>query len=107
MEQHRHYLTTQIAGFSYWEGCIAFNHIRIGTELTLKRESNNKFDPYAVAVYFGEHKLGFLPRNQNEDISKFLEMGHKDLFEARVNRNSKDEHSENQVGIIVYIKRKG
>lgn len=107
MEKHRHYLTANIAGFTYWDGCIVFNYLKIGTELTLKREPNNKFDPYAVAVYFGEHKLGFLPRNQNEDISKFLEMGQKDLFEARVNRNSKDEHSENQVGIIVYIKRKG
>jgi hypothetical protein len=33
-------------------------------------------------------------------------MGHTDLFEVRVNRKSKEEHPENQVGIIVYIKRK-
>ena len=106
MEKHRHYLTANIAGFTYWDGCMVFKDLKIGTELTLKREADNKFDPYAVAVYFGEQKLGFLPRNQNETVNKLLEMGYTDLFEVRVNRKSKEEHPENQVGIIVYIKRK-
>lgn len=106
MEQHRHYFISNIAGFSYYEGCIVFSELKIGTELSLVREENNKFDPYAVAVYFKGYKLGFLPRSQNETINKFLEMGHTDLFEVRINRITKKEHPENQVGIIVYIKAK-
>ncbi|MDP4228128.1 MAG: HIRAN domain-containing protein [Bacteroidota bacterium] len=100
----RHYITFDIAGFSYWEGCAVFNELKIGTELTLVREEDNKFDPYAVAIYYGESKLGFIPRSENHDISKFLELGYTDLFEARINRLTSEAHPENQVGVIVYIK---
>lgn len=106
MEQRRHFLTANIAGFSYWDGCIVFDQLKMGLELTLVREVDNKFDPYAVAIYLGEHKLGFLPRSENKEISKFLEMGHTDLFETRINRLSPDEHTENQVGVIVYVRAK-
>ncbi|MEI6754326.1 MAG: HIRAN domain-containing protein [Paludibacter sp.] len=102
--KNRHYSTFHIAGFSYWEGCMAFNELKIGTELTLMREDDNKFDPYAIAIYYGEYKLGFIPRAENHEISKFLELGYSDLFEVRINKLSPDAHLENQVGVIVYIK---
>lgn len=101
----KHYSTFDIAGFSYWDGCIVFNELKIGTELSLVREEENKFDPYAVAIYYGASKLGFIPRNTNHEICKFLELGHTDLFEVRINRITPDAHTENQIGIIVYIKQ--
>jgi hypothetical protein len=61
----RHYINFDIAGFSYWEECLVFNELKIGTELTFMREEDNKFDSYAVAIYYGESKLGFIPRNTN------------------------------------------
>ena len=33
-------------------------------------------------------------------------MGYGDIFEVRVNKLDLDEHPEEQVGIIVYLKRK-
>jgi len=93
-----------IAGFSYWEGCLVFSELKIGTELTLVREEDNKFDPYAVAVYYKESKLGFIPRSANHEISKFVELVHSSLFEVRINRITPDAHTENQIGVIVYIK---
>jgi len=93
-----------IAGFSYWEGCLVFGELKIGTELTLVREEDNKFDPYAVAVYYKESKLGFIPRSANHEISKFVELVHSSLFEVRINRITPDAHTENQIGVIVYIK---
>ena len=50
-----------IAGFSYWDGSEAFEHLHIGTKLDLVREEDNRFDPYAVAIYFEDYKLGFIP----------------------------------------------
>ncbi len=100
----RHFTTFHIAGFSYWEGCIAFKDLKIGTELTIVRESENKFDPYAVAIYFGEYKLGFIPRGENKEINKFLELGYNQLFEVRINQLSAEAHPESQVGVIVYLK---
>jgi hypothetical protein len=103
METRRHFSTFRIAGFTYWEGCIALTQLKIGTELRLEREADNKFDPYAVAVYFNEYKLGYIPRDENREISKFLDMGYKAIFEVRINRIDKRETPENQVGAIVYL----
>ena len=93
-----------IAGFGYWDGCEAFEHLKIGTELTLERETENQFDPYAVAIYYKDFKLGYIPRGSNHDISKYLDMGYEDIYKVRITRISPDAHPENQVEVIVYLK---
>lgn len=93
-----------IAGFSYWDGCEAFNKLHIGTKLDLVREEDNKFDPYAVAIYYEDYKLGFIPRGSNHDISKYLDMGLADIYDVRITRITPDDHPENQVEVIVKIK---
>ena len=102
--QKVHLANFHIAGFGYWEGCEAFKHLEIGTKLELVREEDNAFDPYAVAIYYGEYKLGFIPRGSNHDISKYLEMGLDDIYEVRITRITPDAHPESQVEVIVYIK---
>ena len=92
-----------IAGFAYWEGCEAFEHLKIGSKLDLVRETDNAFDPYAVAIYYGEYKLGFIPRGHNHDISKYLDMGLEDIYDVRITRITPDVHPEQQVEVIVNI----
>ena len=93
-----------IAGFGYWDGCEAFENLKIGTKLELVREADNAFDPYAVAIYHGDLKLGFIPRGKNHDISKYLDMGLGGIYEVRVTRITPDVHPEEQVEVILYIK---
>jgi hypothetical protein len=102
--KRRHLITFNIAGFSYYDGPMAFVDLKIGTELRLEREIDNKYDAKAVAIYHGEFKLGFIPRDLNSDISKFLEMGYNP-FETRIQRIDPTAHTENQVGVIVYLKK--
>ena len=92
-----------IAGFSYWEGCEAFEQLKIGTKLELVREEDNAFDPYAVAIYYNDYKLGFIPRAHNHDISKYLDMGLHDIYEVRITRLTPDVQPEQQVEVIVNI----
>ena len=99
-----HLTNFHIAGFGYWDGCEAFEHLRIGTPLELVREADNPFDPYAVAIYYGDYKLGFIPRGSNHDISKYLDMGLNDIYDVRITRISPDVHPENQIEVIVKIK---
>lgn len=106
MEKRRHFIDCGIAGFTYWEGAMVFNELKVGDRLRLVREQDNRFDPYAVALYYGDFKLGFVSRGENKELSKFCEMGYADIFDVRINRLSPDEHPENQVGVIVYIDRK-
>ncbi len=92
-----------IAGFGFWDGCEAFEHLKIGTKLDLVREADNAFDPYAVAIYYGEYKLGFIPRGSNHDISKYLDMGLDDIYDVRITRITPDVHPEGQVEVIVNV----
>lgn len=104
-EMKRHLANFHIAGFGYWDGCEAFESLKIGTQLDLVREEDNRFDPYAVAIYYKDFKLGFIPRGENREISKFLDMDWNDLFVVRVTRLTPDEHPESQVEVVVHIKR--
>lgn len=99
-----HLANFRIAGFTYWDGPEAWDHLHIGTKLQLVREADNAFDPYAVAIYFEDFKLGFVPRDDNHDISKFLDMGWDNLYEVRIQKLDPAAHTEHQVEVIVYIK---
>ena len=105
-EQRKHFLHCNIAGFTYWDGCIAFEELKMGTILELVREEHNSHDPNAVAIYYKDMKLGFIPKRHNELLSQFIEMGHDAVFEVRVCQIDEEAHPELQVYVNVYIKRK-
>ena len=100
----RHLGNFNIAGFTYWEGCMAIADLKVGSQLILVHERENRFDPHAVAIYFNEHKLGFIPRGENELICKLLDLGYERIFDCRVQRISLDAHPEKQVGVVVFLK---
>ena len=100
-----HFAHFDIAGFSYWEGCMVMNQLKIGDEVQLVREENNKFDPYAVAIMFDGYKLGYIPRTNNEQFCALMDQVHSSIFEARIQRITPDNNMEHQVSIIVYLKR--
>ena len=50
-KKHREYLSHfHISGFTYYEGALVFNQLKIGTELSLQAEPENKFNARAVAI---------------------------------------------------------
>ena len=102
----RHFANFYIAGFTYNDGIDVFENLKIGTPVTLVAEPENGFDPNAVAIYFNEFKLGFVPKSENKEVSQFLNLGYTNLFEAKINRVSPEEHPEQQVSVIVRIKEK-
>ncbi|GAB1359007.1 hypothetical protein MASR1M31_07860 [Porphyromonadaceae bacterium] len=103
-QTRRHYDNFFVAGFVYWEAPLVFESMKVGETVELEREDDNKFDPYAVAIYYHGCKIGFVPRTNNHDLSKFLEMFHGDIFEARINSIDPTAHPDSRVGITVYIK---
>ena len=99
-----HLTSFHVAGFGYWDGCEAFEQLKIGTELDLVREAYNSFDPYAVAIYFGDYKLGYIPRGKNQEISKYLDMGFEDIYEVRITRLTPELQPEQQIEVNLYLK---
>jgi len=91
-----------VAGFTYYEGPIVFDNLKIGTQLTMKREADNRHDKHAIALYFEDTKLGFIPRGENDMLAKLLDAG-VNQFEVRINRVKKSAHPEEQVGAVLYV----
>jgi hypothetical protein len=102
----RHFANFNIAGYTYYDGVDVFYELKIGTELNFKAEPENQFDAYAVAIYFNETKLGYIPKGQNKEISQFLNLGYTDLFEVKINKISMETHTERQIGVLVRIREK-
>lgn len=44
-------------------------------KLDLKREPDNEYDKFAIALLFEKNKIGFIPRDKNEVIARLMDAG--------------------------------
>jgi len=49
--------------------------VKEGDELLLKREADNMHDSFAIAVYWQEHKMGYIPAYENIVLANMLDAG--------------------------------
>ena len=101
--KNKHFDHFHIAGFTFYDGVLAFNNLQIGSELLLKPEPDNRYDENAVAIWHGDHKLGFVPRSNNQPIATILNAGHQ-IFEVRVQQLKPHAHPEDQVHVVVWVR---
>lgn len=66
-----------IAGFQYYAGNEVFSELWVDTPLLLLREHDNTYDKNAVAVYYKQYKLGFVPRADNTAVAQMLDRGER------------------------------
>ena len=71
-----------IAGFQYYDGPQVIGRIRSGDRLTLKAEPANPYDEFAVEIFYGKTKLGYIPRSDNRHISRLLLGGGEPVAEV-------------------------
>ena len=102
-EPSRSFIDFHIAGFGHHDGLNVFDELRIGTKVELRHEPDNPHDPLAVAVYYGDTKLGYVPAGKNSELYTFLYYSHDDLFEARINMFDESAHPERQFRVGVKI----
>jgi hypothetical protein len=68
-------LELPLAGFRHHRAAGIWPFLQPGLELRLRREAWNRHDPLAVAVYYRQEKLGYLPRTDNAAIARWLDQG--------------------------------
>lgn len=92
-----------IAGTSHVEDISKlYPGLAIGQKLLLRRESSNEHDGLAIMVLTEENqKLGYIPRAQNEVISRLLDSG-KMLFGKIMSKE--DEHGWKKIDIKVFMR---
>ncbi|WP_310379295.1 HIRAN domain-containing protein [Flavobacterium sp.] len=64
-----------IKGLTHYQFGKVRNQLVVGKELVLNREINNHYDSFAVEVFFGTYKLGYLAAYENIAIANMLEQG--------------------------------
>lgn len=103
-EPSRHFMDFHIAGFAYYDGLDVIEELKLGQRVNLVVEPDNPHDPEAVAIYYGQSKLGYIPQGKNTLFSTFLYFGHHELFEAKIQMVNLDNHPERQFRVVVKIK---
>ena len=103
-ERSRNLLDCHIAGFTYYDGLDVIENLKLGAPVTLKAEPDNPHDPDAVAIYYEDAKLGYVPQAKNSVISPLLYFGHGNIVEARINYHNPEANPENQFRAVVKIK---
>lgn len=64
-----------LAGYQYHRAASIWPFLQVGEQLHLKREPSNPHDPYAIAVWFRNEHLGYIPRRENRTLARLLDQG--------------------------------
>jgi hypothetical protein len=90
-----------IAGFEFHRGAAVWSSLHVGQMLELVREPTNPHDADAVAVYFQEEKLGYVPRAENHAVAQMLDRG--EHLEASIVKLSDGEDPWNRIHISISL----
>ena len=90
-----------LAGFQYHEGPALWDQLRTGDRLELVREADNPHDGRAIAVYWQGHKLGYLPRAENDAVSSAMDQGHR--LDARIGRLREERNPWRRLEVEVFV----
>ncbi|WP_440897477.1 HIRAN domain-containing protein [Amphibacillus sp. Q70] len=102
-ERSRHLMDFHVAGFAYYDGLDVIDELTLGKHVELIPESDNPYDPEAVAIFYNDRKIGYVPKDKNDLLSKLLYFGHADIFDSRIQYINKETHPERQFRVVVKI----
>lgn len=72
-----------VKGLDHYNGKSKVEKMQTGEALEMRREPKNKFDRQAIALYYDNVKLGYVPAEDNFMLSQLLDAGHG-RFEAKI-----------------------
>ncbi|MEH0154852.1 HIRAN domain-containing protein [Limibacter armeniacum] len=61
-----------VAGYQYHEGPQVEHEMRKGEALRLVWEKENVHDPFAIAVYYKDSQLGYVPKIFSKEVCNIL-----------------------------------
>lgn len=79
-----------LAGFQHHRAPAIWPFLQVGESLHLKREPSNPHDRYAIAVWFRNEHLGYIPKRENRTLAQLLDQGEQ--LEATIIRLLEDEN---------------
>ena len=64
-----------IAGTSFRKLDKVQDDLKETVLLEMKREGANEFDHFAVALWFRDNKVGYIPKDKNEVVARLMDAG--------------------------------
>jgi hypothetical protein len=106
--------SSPLAGFQYYGGNAHWAEMQVGDELTLTRETDNRYDKNAVRVEWQGIKLGYLPRAENRTVAAEMDReqaqsspnspAHTSHIVARIARRQESSDPWQRLLIEVFLK---
>jgi hypothetical protein len=95
-------LQSFVRGFRHYEGPALIDQMKEGDLLELVREPDNEYDPCAIALHWNNKKIGFVPAEDNDMLSKLLDIGVPELIAEIIFLKPEAAAWEN-VNIAIYV----
>lgn len=92
--------TSPLAGSQYYAVGTYWQQLRVGDELSLQREPDNRHDANAIRVHWQGQQLGYLPRAQNRAVAAAMDRGER--LVARIARLTEHPDPWRRVVLEVY-----
>lgn len=100
---HKIYLLQSfIRGFRFYEGTKLLSQMQEESTVKLVREPANEHDCCAIAIYFEDKKIGYVPRESNEMLSRLLDAEVIDLH-AEITDLKPEAAAWENVHVAIYI----
>ena len=93
--------SSPLAGFNYHEAAVHWDAMKKGDALTLIREPDNAHDAKAIRVEWRGHKLGYVPRSENEAVAWAMDGGQR--LGARISLLKQDPNPRRRIEFEVYV----
>lgn len=103
-EPGRHIIDFHLAGFAYYDGLDVIEELILGQVVQLVKEEGNPHDADAVAIFYNDVKIGYVPANSNHLLAQLLYYGHGDILEAQIQTADLTSHPERQFRVVVKLK---
>jgi hypothetical protein len=91
-----------LAGYQYHRASGIWPFLQIGAALRLHREPGNPYDPNAIAVWYLNEHLGYVPRRENRTLAQMMDRGER--LEARIVRLREDDNPWRRIRFRVDLK---
>jgi len=102
-----YYTEFHVAGVQYYEANEVMDRMKNGDKVRLVRDEDNHHDKEAIAIFYDDTHIGYVPRTETDKFVNFIDMGWGDIFETRISALKPDSHPESQIYVRVKILRKG
>ena len=82
------------------------HQISQGDQVSLKRDTQNEYDSFAVAVIYQEHQLGYLPAYENIVIANLLDHGvavTSQVSQLKLDEDDEDGYYSEELAVEVFL----